>query len=176
LGPRGRCDAGRSPGFGPINDCEVSHVCNSEFNSHHCRVAVVLETTDLQTFTFASGYSSQVMSVPVRFTTCNPTYDSEFDENYAGPGSVVQDPTRPAGNLIMIYEAENHCPGGVWQQPFYATVGFARSSDNDQPATSSTSELHFLAINLLHNFTVTARESPDRCRAPRSDTGVRSVG
>jgi hypothetical protein len=106
LGPRGRCDAGRSPGFGPINDCEVSHVCNSEFNSHHCRVAVVLETTDLQTFTFASGYSSQVMSVPVRFTTCNPTYDSEFDENYAGPGSVVQDPTRPAGNLIMIYEAE----------------------------------------------------------------------
>jgi|GEM_PF-2709636 len=91
---------------------------------------VVLETTDLQTFTFASGYSSQVMSVPVRFTTCNPTYDSEFDENYAGPGSVVQDPTRPPGNLIMMYEAENHCPGGVWQQPFYATVGFARSADN----------------------------------------------
>ena len=92
--------------------------------------AVVLETTDLQTFTFASGYSSQVMSVPVHFTTCNPAFDSEFDENYAGPGSVVQDPTRPAGHLIMIYEAENHCPGGVWQQPFYATVGFARSSDN----------------------------------------------
>jgi hypothetical protein len=92
--------------------------------------AVVLETTDLQTFTFASGYSNQVMSVPVRFTTCNPAFDSEFDENYAGPGSVVQDPTRPAGNLIMVYEAENHCPGGVWQQPFYATVGFARSSDN----------------------------------------------
>jgi len=92
--------------------------------------AVVLETADLQTFAFASGYSSQVMSVPVRFTTCNPTYDAEFDENYAGPGSVVQDPTRPAGNLIMLYEAENHCPGGIWQQPFYATVGFARSSDN----------------------------------------------
>ena len=91
---------------------------------------VVLETTDLQNFTFAAGYASQVMSVPVSFTTCNPTYDTEFDENYAGPGSVVQDPTRPAGNLIMIYEAENHCPGGVWQQPFYATVGFARSSDN----------------------------------------------
>ena len=91
---------------------------------------VVLETIDLQNFTFASGYSSQVMSVPVRFTTCNPTYDSEFDENYAGPGSVVQDPTRPPGNLMMIYEAENHCPGGIWQQPFYATVGFARSADN----------------------------------------------
>jgi hypothetical protein len=91
---------------------------------------VVLETTDLQTFNFAAGYSNQVMSVPVRFTTCNPSYDSEFDENYAGPGSVVQDPTLPLGNLIMIYEAENHCPGGVWQQPFYATVGLARSSDN----------------------------------------------
>ncbi|HVO88547.1 MAG TPA: hypothetical protein VMV45_08395 [Casimicrobiaceae bacterium] len=91
---------------------------------------VVLETTDLQNFAFAAGYSSQVMSVPVRFTTCNPTFDTEFDENYAGAGSVVQDPTRPPGNLIMIYEAENHCPGGVWQQPFYATVGFARSSDN----------------------------------------------
>jgi hypothetical protein len=30
----------------------------------------------------------------------------------------------------MIFEAENHCPGGVWQQPFYVTVGFTRSSDN----------------------------------------------
>jgi hypothetical protein len=91
---------------------------------------VVLETTDLQNFVFASGYASQVMTVPVRFTVCNPAYDSEFDENYAGPGSVVQDPTRPPGNLIMIYEAENHCPGGTWQQPFYATIGFARSADN----------------------------------------------
>jgi hypothetical protein len=91
---------------------------------------VVLETTDLQGLAFAPGYASQVMTAPVRFTTCNATFDSEFDENYAGPGSVVQDPTRPPGNLIMIYEAENHCPGGVWQQPFYATVGFARSSDN----------------------------------------------
>jgi len=52
-----------------------------------------------------------------------------FDLNYAAPGSVVQDPTLPAGHLIMIYEAENHCPGGVWQHDFYATVGFARSSD-----------------------------------------------
>jgi hypothetical protein len=91
--------------------------------------AVVLETTDLQNFHFARGYSSPVISPPVRFTLCNPTYDLEFDENYAAPGSVVQDPTRPLGDLIMLYEAENHCPGGVWQQPFYATVGFARSAD-----------------------------------------------
>jgi hypothetical protein len=91
---------------------------------------VPLQTTDLKTFTFASGYPTQVMTVPVRFTVCNPAFDTEFDENYAGQGSIVQDPTRPPGNLIMIYEAENHCPGGVWQQPFYATVGLARSSDN----------------------------------------------
>jgi uncharacterized protein (TIGR03437 family) len=94
--------------------------------------AVVLQTTDLSTFTFATslGYNPQVMSPPVDFTACNPTYDTEFDENYSAPGSVVQDPTLPSGNLIMIYEAENHCPGGVNQQPYYATVGFARSSDN----------------------------------------------
>jgi hypothetical protein len=64
------------------------------------------------------------------FTSCKAFYDPEFDLNYASPGSVVQDPTRPAGNLMMIYEAENHCPGAVWQHDFYATVGFARSSDN----------------------------------------------
>ncbi len=90
---------------------------------------VVLETTDLRTFTFASGYTSPVMTAAWPFTTCKPMYDPEFDLNYASPGSVVQDPTRPAGNLIMIYEAENHCPGAVWQHDFYATVGFARSSD-----------------------------------------------
>ncbi len=94
---------------------------------------VVLETKDLHTFTFAHGYSSPVMFPPLPFTTCKlpiGTYDPEFDLNYAAPGTVVQDPTRRPGNLIMIYEAENHCPGGEWQQPFYATVGFARSSDN----------------------------------------------
>jgi len=94
--------------------------------------AVVLETTDLKTFTFATalGYNRQVMKPPTAIDQCNPTYQTEFDGNYAAPGSVVQDPTLPPGNLIMLYEAENHCPGGVNQQPFYATVGFARSSDN----------------------------------------------
>src|SRR5262249_16492753 len=94
--------------------------------------AVVLQTTDLTNFTFATslGYSRQVLSAPVPFVQCNPTYHTEFDGNYAGPGSVVPDPTLPPGNLIMIYEAENHCPGGVHNPDFYATVGFARSSDN----------------------------------------------
>jgi hypothetical protein len=94
--------------------------------------AVVLQTPDLKTFDFATslGYNRQVMAPPTPIDQCNPTYQTEFDGNYAAPGSVVQDPTLPAGNLIMIYEAENHCPRGVNQQPFYATVGFARSGDN----------------------------------------------
>lgn len=91
---------------------------------------VALETTDLRTFTFAAGYTSPVMVAPVPFTKCKATFDPEFDLNYASPGTVAQDPTRPPGNLVMIYEAENHCPGAVWQHDFYATVGFARSSDN----------------------------------------------
>lgn len=94
--------------------------------------AVALETADLRTFAFASslGYKPQVMNPPIGINQCNPAYTTEFDGNYAAPGSVLQDPTLSSGNLIMFYEAENHCPGGVNQQPFYATVGFARSADN----------------------------------------------
>ncbi|HEV3220787.1 MAG TPA: hypothetical protein VGZ48_13540 [Candidatus Acidoferrales bacterium] len=92
---------------------------------------VVLETSDLKNFDFASnlGYSDQVMNPPVAITICNPTYDKEFDENYSAPGTIVQNPAGPPGNFFMLYEAENHCPGGDWQEPYYATVGFARSSD-----------------------------------------------
>ena len=91
--------------------------------------AVALQTTDLSNFVQPHGYPEQVMNPPVAFTDCNPQYDLEFDENYSAPGSVVQDPALPPGNLIMIYEAENHCPSGMHQPSFYATVGFARSSD-----------------------------------------------
>jgi len=94
--------------------------------------AVVLQTTDLKNFDFATapGYSRQVFAPPLPIDQCDPKYQTEFDGNYAAPGSVVQDPTLPAGNLIIIYEAENHCPGGVPNADFYATIGFARSSDN----------------------------------------------
>jgi len=94
--------------------------------------AVVLQTSDLMNFSFASalGYNRQVMAPPQPIDQCNPAYQTEFDGNYAAPGSVVQDPTLPPGNLIMLYEAENHCPGGVYNPDFYATVGFARSADN----------------------------------------------
>ncbi len=94
--------------------------------------AVVLETRDLVHFDFASdrGYAHRVMAAPIRFVTCDPARAREFDLNYAAPGSVVQDPTRPPGNMMMFYEAENHCPDGTdWQRPFYATAGYARSFD-----------------------------------------------
>jgi uncharacterized protein (TIGR03437 family) len=95
--------------------------------------AVVLETTDLQTFKFATdlGYSPVVMTTPNPGGTCNPTFATEFDEDYAAPGFVAQDPTLPAGNLIMLFEAENHCVAGVYNGGTgYASTGFARSSDN----------------------------------------------
>jgi hypothetical protein len=94
--------------------------------------AVVLETRDLVNFSFASdrGYADRVMAAPIPFGSCDPTRVGEFDLNYAAPGSVVQDPTRAPGNMMMFYEAENHCPDGTdWQRPFYATVGYARSFD-----------------------------------------------
>ncbi|MFZ0821621.1 MAG: hypothetical protein WAM91_16270 [Candidatus Acidiferrales bacterium] len=92
---------------------------------------VVLETSDLMNFDFASnlGYGDQVMVSPVPITICDPTYNKEFDENYSGPGTVLQNPAGPAGDFFMLYEAENHCPGGSWQEPYYATVGFANSSN-----------------------------------------------
>lgn len=92
---------------------------------------VVLETSDLKNFDFASnlGYADQVMNPPVAITICNPVYDKEFDENYSAPGTVLQNPAGPPGDFFMLYEAENHCPGGDWQEPYYATVGFAHSHD-----------------------------------------------
>ena len=101
--------------------------------------AVVLQTTRFKKFSLAAGYNSPVLFAPVQFNECAADaglpadVDDEFDENYAAPGSVVQDPTLPAGNLMMIYEGENHCrsdASGIHNvQAYFATVGFARSSD-----------------------------------------------
>ena len=101
--------------------------------------AVVLQTTKFKKISLAAGYNSPVLFAPLEFDECAADVgqpadvDNEFDENYAAPGSVVQDPTLPAGNLIMIYEGENHCrsdASGVHNvQAYFATVGFARSSD-----------------------------------------------
>src|ERR1017187_689444 len=94
---------------------------------------VVLESADLQTFKFATdlGYNTVVMMTPNPPGTCSATYASEFDEDYAAPGFVAQDPTLPAGYLVMLYEAENHCVNGALNSADgYFSTGLARSSDN----------------------------------------------
>jgi uncharacterized protein (TIGR03437 family) len=94
---------------------------------------VALQSMDLQTFTFATalGYSPQVLTSPIAITACNSNYASEFDQNYASQVFIDQDPTLPPGNLVMLYEAENHCPGGVNNvNGGLFSVGFARSQDN----------------------------------------------
>jgi len=79
---------------------------------------------------FADGYGTKEVLFSLNpFTKCNTTFDPTFDLNYAAPGSVLRDPTLPRGNLLMLYEAENHCAGATYEFPFYATVGFVRSSD-----------------------------------------------
>ena len=107
--------------------------------------AIALAVTGIQNntplVTYAPGYAAPVLGSPLPFGQCagagDPAgTDDEFDENYAAPGSVLQDPTLPAGNLVMIYEGENHCrfdPSTQTYhnvQPYFATAGFARSSDN----------------------------------------------
>jgi hypothetical protein len=71
---------------------------------------VALQTSDLTNFTYAAGYTNPVMVPPNNFMTCNSpsTNNTGFDENYAAPGSVLRDPTRPSGHFIMIYE--HWCP------------------------------------------------------------------
>ena len=96
--------------------------------------ALVLHTTDLVNFTLASGFGvaslgGLVLDAPSPFTDCSFTGPGSFDQNYAAPGSVVRDPTLPAGNLIMLYEAEQHCFGGRYDFNFFASVGLTRSSD-----------------------------------------------
>jgi len=98
--------------------------------------AIVLETTDLMRFTLANGFGSSssggLVFVPPS-SYCNSadavSGSGVFDQNYAAPGSVLQDPTLPQGNLIMVYQAGLYCyPGGSNLYPF-ASVGLARSAN-----------------------------------------------
>ncbi len=96
--------------------------------------AVVLQSTDLKTFTLGTGlgYQSPVLKSPLPSNQCNATYGGEFDENYSAPGSVLQDPTLPAGNLIMVFEAESWCPTPTFAPDGteYQTTAITRSADN----------------------------------------------
>jgi hypothetical protein len=106
--------------------------------------AVVMTTTDFVHFGDAVtvGYFSPVM-VPLEPThthICTPGTDALFDDNYAAPGSVFPDPAFPS-SWLMLYEAENHCRNDISEQPFYASVGVARSFDQGRtwPAASFAS-------------------------------------
>jgi uncharacterized protein (TIGR03437 family) len=72
----------------------------------------------------ADGYGSypggfgQVFNTAMRGSVCptvadgNPAHqDQTFDLHYASAGSVMIDPTGPAGSLLMIYEGTNACVG-----------------------------------------------------------------
>ncbi len=70
----------------------------------------------------ASGVPSQIFS-PIGGT------NTAFDANYAGSGSVFQ--AANGKDLLMIYHAENHLFGTTLSNgnPFYMSVGLARSTD-----------------------------------------------
>jgi hypothetical protein len=89
------------------------------------------DPTGQWTFNLPTGYGSyktssgqtifgQVFKSPFSEVNC-PHVDSgnaadqdqTFDLNYAAPGSVVKDPTGPAGSLLMIYEGVNACVGSI---------------------------------------------------------------
>jgi hypothetical protein len=96
--------------------------------------AVVLGSTDLMQFERVPGFGDPgneglVLSAPSSFTDCTFNGPSLFDQNYAAPGTVIHDPTQARGNMIMLYEAEQHCDGTTFNHNFYASIGFARSSD-----------------------------------------------
>jgi len=64
----------------------------------------------------------------------NPAHqDQTFDLNYAAAGSLVIDPTGPAGSLLMVYEGANTCEGvGSGRESgdgSYITTGVATSRD-----------------------------------------------
>jgi hypothetical protein len=91
-----------------------------------------------------------VLASPSTFSDCSFPPPSSFEQNYAAPGTVVHDPTQPAGHMIMIYEAEQHCDGTTFNHNFYASIGFARSSDHGrtwpEPAPESTDRYPILQV------------------------------
>ena len=66
---------------------------------------------------YSSGFG-QVFNTAMKAGVCptvpdgNPAHqDQTFDSHYASAGSVMIDPTGPAGSLLMIYEGTNACIG-----------------------------------------------------------------
>ncbi len=98
--------------------------------------AFVLQSWDFRHFGFAPGFGDPRHGGAVFWSPhpgngdCGYRGVTHFDEQYAAPGSVLQDPTLPPGNLIMIYEAEIHCPAAPQGMAAgWVSIGVARSSD-----------------------------------------------
>jgi len=84
----------------------------------------------------------------------NPAHqDQTFDLHYAAPGSVVKDPTAPAGSLLMVYEGTNACignPGGAVfnNDDDYISLAIATSLDYGKtwPTYRGTSTFRFVPL------------------------------
>ena len=97
---------------------------------------LVLQTRDFLNFTLAPGFGNPDHGQAIFWaprtigSPCNYAGVTHFDEQYAAPGGIVHDPTRGPGNLIMIYEAEIHCPhASKGAAAGWVSVGVARSTD-----------------------------------------------
>jgi len=139
----------------PDGTYRVFAASNTQLSGSGRTGALVLRTTDLYRFKPARGFGNPatlglVLSAPSAFGDCTFTPPSLFDQNYAAPGSVVRDPTLPEGNLIMLYEAEQHCDGTQFNHNFYASTGFARSSDGGKtwPPPGPTSAARYAVLQV----------------------------
>ncbi|HSR08982.1 MAG TPA: BACON domain-containing protein [Bryobacteraceae bacterium] len=104
-----------------------------------------------------SGGFGQVFRQPFPEAKCpavaNPTQqDATFDLDYAAPGSVLKDPTGPAGSLLMIYEGANDCAGNSGGNRTglgaYISVAVATSLDYGKtwPTYRGTSTFNFVPL------------------------------
>ena len=108
---------------------------------------------------YSSGFG-QVFNTAMRGGVCptvsdgNPAHqDQTFDLHYASAGSVMLDPTSPAGSLLMIYEGTNACIG-IAGGPVpnadddYITLAVATSLDYGKtwPTYRGTSTFNFVPL------------------------------
>jgi len=86
---------------------------------------VAMTTADFSSFTPLVLRNGNAVSV---FSPSGPG-TSNFDADYAGPGTVLR--AANGSDLLMIYHAENHLFNGIDYPtaPFYAALGLARSTD-----------------------------------------------
>ena len=78
----------------------------------------VLDTPKADGYGSYAGGFGPVFETAIKPGVCpvvadgNPAHqDQTFDQHYASAGSVMIDPTGPAGSLLMIYEGTNGCIG-----------------------------------------------------------------